>query len=209
MLNSDGFDLWSGDYDASVLRADERGLYPFAGYANVMSAVYETVIAASPASILDVGFGTAVLTARLYDAGIRISGVDFSPEMVKIASSKMPKADLSQWDFTRGIPPVLDGRTFDFIISTYALHHLPDDAKVGFIAALLGLLEAEGTILIGDVCFHTREDLLSCKADCGDEWDDDEFYFVFSELRERLHPACSLSFHPFSFCAGMIAIRKK
>lgn len=209
MLNSDGFDLWSGDYDASVLRADERSLYPFAGYANVMNAIYGAVMAASPASVLDVGFGTAFLTAKLCDAGNRVTGLDFSPEMVKIASAKMPGADLLQWDFSRGVPPSLDGRTFDFIISTYALHHLPDDAKVRFIAALLGLLEPNGTILIGDVCFHTRNDLLACKAGCGDEWDDDEFYFVFSELHERLSSVCSLAFHPFSFCAGVIEVRKK
>ena len=140
--------------------------------------------------------------------GIRYPDYDFSLEMIKIAHSKMPDANLLQWDFTLGVPPALRNQTFDFIIGTYALHHLSDDAKVDFIAELLGLLAPQGAILIGDVCFQTRSALLSCKAACGNTWDTDEIYFVFSELQERLSPFCRMAFHEFSFCSGVIEIRK-
>lgn len=208
MLNNHGFDLWSDNYDDSVRNADESSQYPFAGYANLMNAIYGTIMKQSPAKILDIGFGTAFLTSKLYDAGNNITGLDFSSEMIKIAQLKMPDANLIQWDFTFGIPPALHNQTFDYIISTYALHHLTDDAKVDFIAALLNLIEPQGAILIGDVCFRTRTDLLSCKEACRDGWDDDEDYLVFSELQDELHSVCNLSFHEYSFCSGIIEIHK-
>jgi putative AdoMet-dependent methyltransferase len=209
MLNNQEFDLWADHYDDSVKQADENNQYPFAGYSALMNAVYTTVMSAAPANVLDVGFGTALLTAKLYEGGNTITGIDFSADMIEIAARKMPDATLLQWDFTRGVPPALHDRTFDFIVSTYALHHLTDDVKVGFLSSLMSLLEPGGVILIGDVCFPTRDELLACKADCGDEWDDEEFYFVFSELQKRLSPICRLDFRPFSFCSGVIEIRNK
>lgn len=208
MLNNHGFDLWSDNYDNSVRNADKDNQFPFAGYANLMNAIYGTIMKQSPAKVLDIGLGTALLTSKLYDVGNDVTGFDFSSEMIKIALSKMPNANLLQWDFTLGIPPALYNQTFDFIISTYALHHLTDDAKVDFIVALLNLIEPQGIILIGDVCFRTRADLLSCKETCGDDWDDDEIYFVFSELQDKLGSLCNLTFHKFSFCSGIIEIQK-
>lgn len=209
MLNNHGFDLWSNNYDTSVREADENNQYPFAGYTDLMNAIYGTIMKHSPVKVFDIGFGTALLTSKLYDAGNLITGIDFSSEMLRIASLKMPAANLLQWDFSLGIPPVLSNQTFEFIISTYALHHVTDDVKVELISSLLSLLETNGTILIGDVCFRTREGLLLCKDACGDDWDDDEIYFVFSELQERLAPICNLVFHEFSFCSGIIEIRKR
>ncbi|NJP39655.1 class I SAM-dependent methyltransferase [Oscillospiraceae bacterium HV4-5-C5C] len=209
MLNKDGFDLWSDRYDVSVKEADERNQYPFAGYTRLMNAIYGTIMEHSPAKVLDIGFGTALLTSRLYDAGNQITGIDFSAEMIRIASIKMPTATLLQWDFSLGIPPVLSEQSFDFIVSTYALHHLTDAAKVSFISSLLNLLEAKGVLLIGDVCFRSREELRLCKAASRDSWDNDEVYFVVSELEEQLSPVCELVFHEFSFCSGVIEFRKK
>ncbi len=209
MLNNHGFDLWSDSYDDSVENADRNNQYPFAGYTELMNAIYGTVMNHAPAKVLDIGFGTAVLTSKLYDGGNAITGIDFSSEMLKIAQSKMPEATLLQWDFTNGVPTALKGQAFDFIVSTYALHHLADDAKITFITKLLDVLEPDGAILIGDVCFLTRDNLLSCRESCGDDWDDDEIYFVFSELQDTLRTLCSLSFHKFSFCSGIIEIRRK
>ena len=174
-----------------------------------MNAVYGTIMHRAPVRVLDIGFGTAALTSKLYDGGNAITGMDFSFEMLKTAQAKMPQANLLMWDFTQGVPPKLRGETFDFIVSTYALHHLPDDAKVGFLMELAGLLAPEGTILIGDVCFPTRNDLLACKEVCGDDWDAEEFYFVFSELQSELCASLRLVFHAFSFCAGIVEIRKR
>jgi putative AdoMet-dependent methyltransferase len=60
--------------------------------------------------------------------------------MIKVALSKMPTANLIQWNFTSGLPPALSHQTFDYIVSTYALHHLTDMAKTNFIIQLLDML---------------------------------------------------------------------
>ena len=208
MLNNHGFDLWSGNYDKSVKDADDNNQYPFAGYTNLMNAIYGTVMNVAPAKVLDIGFGTGNLTAKLYDGGNTISGIDFSAEMIKIAQEKMPAANLIQWDFTKGLPEALWNDKFDFIISTYAFHHLAEDEKFLFITQLLPFLEPNGTILIGDVCFKTKENLLACQSACGNSWDDDEIYFVLSEFEKHLNPICKLTFHEFSFCSGIVEIQK-
>ena len=208
MLNHHGFDLWSGCYDATVRQAEANNQYPFAGYTQLMNTLYGTIMHAAPAKVLDLGFGTALLAAKLYDAGNLITGLDFSAEMLKIAAEKMPDAALLQWDFTQGLPPVLAGQRFDFIVSTYALHHLTDAAKPGFIATLLDMLTPQGTLLIGDVAFPEREALTTCKAASGGAWDEGEHYFVFSELQEALSHRARLTFHAFSFCSAVIEIRK-
>lgn len=208
MLDSHGFDLWADTYDDSILLAEDDNQYPFAGYSKLMNAIYGTVMRQSPVSVLDIGLGTAMLAGKLYDAGCGITGIDFSAGMLHAARWKMPEARLIRWDFTRGIPPTLKEQTFDFIISTYALHHLTEDAQTGFILILLKLLKAQGCLLIGDVCFPTEEALLKCKEASGGLWDDEENYIVFSKLKEQLEN-CDASFHPFSFCGGVIEIKRR
>ena len=205
MLSNHGFDLWAGSYDKSVRMADYNNEYPFAGYFALMNAVYGTVMAKAPAKVLDAGVGTAVLAQKLYDGGCEITGIDFSAEMLETARRKMPDARLLQCDFTRGLPPELMAERFDFIISTYALHHLEGDNQTAFILQLLALLKPNGTMLIGDVCFPTEDALLECREQSGDHWDDEENYIVFSALKDAL-PGYSASFQAFSFCGGVIEI---
>ena len=124
MLDQSGFDLWADEYDKSVGLSDEENTYPFAGYKRLLSRVYEIVLQKERPAVLDLGFGTGVLTAKLYEAGCRIWGQDFSARMLALAREKMPGALLVQGDFSEGLAPVLRERSYDFILSTYALHHL-------------------------------------------------------------------------------------
>lgn len=210
MLDSKGFNLWAGDYDKSVGVSDDNGEYPFAGYRDLMNAVYGTVMAKSPVRVLDIGIGTGTLAAELYKGGNHITGIDFSSEMIKTSALKMPQARLIECDFSQGMPDVLCGEKFDFIISTYALHHLTDEEKAGLILSLFDYLKEDGTIIIGDVSFQTRADLANCKNVSGDDWDDDEIYFVYSEIKDqldgRLSGKCEMNYQQFSHCSGVLEI---
>jgi len=208
MLDSNGFDLWAGDYDNSVNVTDDDNQYPFAGYKKLMNVIYGTVMSKSPATVLDIGIGTGTLAFRLYEGGNSITGVDFSSEMLKTARAKMPDATLIEHDFTKGLPCELGNMKFDFIISTYALHHLTDEKKIPFILSLVNHLKDNGIILIGDVSFRNREDLEKCREASGDGWDDDEFYFVFSELNEKIGDKYSLEYTQISHCAGVLVLHK-
>ena len=206
MLDNHGFDLWADGYDKSVNIADEQDLYPFAGYKKLMNSIYNAVMVKCPAGILDVGIGTGTLALKLYEAGNEITGVDFSSKMLNQSRVKMPNATLIQHDFSKGLPIELSDEKFDFIISTYALHHLTDSEKIKFIRTLLTHLNSAGTIIIGDVGFQDRESLDKCRIACDDTWDDDEFYFVYSELQGELLHHCTMTYHQVSHCAGILEI---
>ena len=203
MLNPNGFDLWADDYDKSVGLSDEGNTYPFAGYKEVLGSIYQTIMKKPKAVVLDIGFGTGTLTTKLYEKGCTIYGQDFSARMIEIASEKMPDAHLYQGDFAHGpVEPLLTQR-YDFIVATYSLHHLTDEQKLSLLHVLRSLLNPGGQILIGDVAFETSGKLEQCRKDAGEEWDDEEFYFVADELKKEF-PA--LTFTQISYCAGILSL---
>lgn len=203
MLNNSGFNLWADGYDKSVGISDEENVYPFARYKKVMNRIFGEVMEHGDAKVLDIGFGTATLAKRLYDNGCAIFGQDFSKRMIEIAKEKMPGAHLYMGDFSKGLCSELLEHKYDFIVSTYALHHLDDARKVDFINGLLPLLNDGGKILIGDVAFMTRSELEKCKNDAGNKWDDDEIYFVFDEIKGHFPKMC---FEQISYCSGVLTL---
>ena len=203
MLDNKGFDLWADGYDKAVGVSDEENTYPFAGYKEVLGSIYKTILEKPNAVVLDIGFGTGTLTTKLYENGCTIYGQDFSVRMIELAAEKMPKAHLYQGDFARGLVEQLMRRRYDFIVATYSLHHLTDEQKISFLRVLRDYLNPGGQILIGDVAFETRAELEQCQKDAGDEWDDEEIYFVADELKEEF-PA--LAFKQISYCAGVLSL---
>ena len=203
MLDNKGFDLWADGYDKTVGLSDEDQSYPFAGYKGVLARIYQLVMTKEKARVLDVGFGTGTLAKRLYERGCEVWGQDFSSRMIELARDKMPNAHLFRGDFSQGLAEPLLHNSYDFIIATYSLHHLTDDDKIGLIQTMTDLLNEDGAILIGDVAFANRQELEQCREKAGEEWDDEEIYFVFDELK-KLFPA--MSFEPISYCAGVLSI---
>ena len=203
MLDNKGFDLWADGYDRSVDMSDEDNTYPFAGYKKVLAGIYEAIRKGQGRRVLDIGFGTGVLTARLYENGYDITGIDFSERMIQIAHQKMPRARLIQHDFTNGLPAEFADSKFDAIVCTYAIHHLDDYAKIDFLKELQAHLLPAGRIYIGDVAFNTREELNTCRESCGDEWDEDEFYIVAEEVSKEITGA---RFEKISACAGIVTL---
>ena len=104
MLNNEGFDLWTDTYDESVRMSEEADQYPFAGYKKLLNTIYSRIRTGEGRRVLDIGFGTATLSSRLYTDGYAITGLDFSREMISCAKVKMPEAVLIQADFSKGLP---------------------------------------------------------------------------------------------------------
>lgn len=117
----------------------------------------------------------------------------------------MPDATLISGDFSEGLAEPLTHQKYDAIIATYSLHHLTDDKKISLITSLLPLLNDGGSIYIGDVAFDTRATLEKCRDSAGDDWDDDEIYFVYDELKSYFH---NLQFEQVSYCAGLLSLYK-
>ncbi len=135
--------------------------------------------------------------------GIAITGVDFSREMIAIAQEKMPRARLFQQDLTQGLPSELAGERFDFIVCTYAIHHLTQEQKVAFLSLLRSHLNPGGEILLGDVAFETEAEQAACRKACGEQWDEDELYLVMETLAPRVP---GMKFQKLSSCAGVCVI---
>lgn len=203
MLDNKGFDLWADGYDRSVGLSDEDGTYPFAGYRQILNEIYNRVLTRKGESVLDIGFGTGTLTAKLYKQGFHIWGQDFSERMIELAKEKMPEAKLYQGDFTQGLVEELKKNRYDAIIATYSLHHLTDAQKVSFLNSIVPLLNNGGCIYIGDVAFDSRKELEKNRALIGDEWDEEEIYFVVDEIIKAFP---KMKFERFSFCAGLFYI---
>jgi len=205
MLDNKGFDLWADGYDLAVGLSDEENTYPFAGYKEILGSIFQTIMEKPGAVVLDIGFGTGTLTTKLFENGCTVYGQDFSKRMIELASEKMPDAHLYQGDFSQGLVEALQSRSYDFIVATYSLHHLTDDQKVRFLQSLLERLNEDGKILIGDVAFRTRTDLEQCQREVGEEWDDEEIYFVIDEMRQSFP---NLIYQPVSYCAGILTLSR-
>lgn len=206
MLDNKGFDLWADGYDKSVQISDKSNEYPFAGYKEVLNTVYKAV-KEKMGTVLDIGFGTGILTQKLYGDGYKITGIDFSERMIEIAQEKMPEADFIQYDFTDGLPQILEGINFDWIISTYAIHHLTDAQKKLFIHELIEHLSPYGLIVFGDVAFQTKEDLEQAQKRDQEKWDEEEVYLVADEIR-KIFPKLRVDFQKTSYCSGVMTIIK-
>lgn len=208
MLDEGGFDLWADGYDRIVELGETSKKYPFAAYKDVLNDVYRLIKRTnSNCSILDVGFGTGALTKKLYDDGYWVTGIDFSKKMIEIARAKMPDAELFQCDFSNGLPQEIMRMKFDFIISTYAIHHLDDKQKIMIISQMIEILNSNGWIVFGDVLTETAEDMAKVKEKDHDLWDEEEYYLVAENVRTWF-PACKVEFTAKSYCSGVLTITK-
>lgn len=209
MLNKNGFNLWAEDYDKTVQLSEEKNEYPFAGYKTILNNIYNEIMQHNHAALLDIGIGTGVLSSKLYDHQHIITGMDFSSKMIEIARNKMPNANLFEWDINNGIPNNLEGNSFDFIVSTYTLHHLTDTEKVAFLIQLAPLLKLNGKIIIGDISFETMDQLKQCQQQNSSHWDDSEFYFVHDSIYSLLSPHFDVQYEQISVCGGIYILSLK
>jgi len=205
LLDSRGFDIWSENYEKYVQRSSKG--YPFEGYYEVLNYMYSLVEKKGGSRILDIGVGTGLLPTQMYKEGATIYGIDFSAKMIEIAQEKMPKAKIFLCDFNNTLPKELISEKFNYIISSYAIHHLNDDKKVELIKQLYGVLDNGGSIIIGDVAFETTEQLQKCKHETGDAWDNDENYIVADEMTKRfIDIGLEFDYKQLSSCAGVLNI---
>ncbi len=141
-------DRQAATYDRNV--ADES--HPIrAGYAACLDWVASHV--APGDRVLDLGSGTGNLGLRLPPC--RLTCVDVSHEMTRIARAKLARpaewvqADLlSYLDEPRG--------PFDAVVSTYAIHHLPDREKEILFGRIRAALAPAGRAVLGDLMFEDR-----------------------------------------------------
>lgn len=105
-------------------------------------------------TVLDVGCGTGSLildAAKIALPTGSVYGIDPTPQMIATAQRKTTHANLKA-NFQIGMIESLQfpNNTFDVVLSSMMIHHLPDDLKVRGMAEVHRVLKPGGRLLVMD-----------------------------------------------------------
>jgi len=170
------------DFDVEAAKWDQNaGRVKLAN--DVADAIIRVINPGKELDVLDFGCGTGLVTLRLQPYVRSITGVDSSPGMLGMLEGKKTKLGLDNVhtqavDFEKG--GIVEG-TYDLIISSMTLHHVPDTDAL--FRLWRNLLKPEGRICFADLdtedgSFHSdntgvchfgfhRESLNKLLSECG------------------------------------------
>lgn len=180
------FDSWAKDYDTSIKSNIGDELNLFEKYDFILDTISEIINKNKDSKVIDMGCGTCNLYTRLNE-DISYIGIDQSLEMLMEAKRKYKDINLRLGNFLDN--PYIENDK-DFIVSTYAFHHLTSEEKKESIKLMLKYLKINGKIIIADLMFlnskeREKEKEVLIKAGRKDLWDiiEDEFYADIEELK--------------------------
>jgi ubiquinone/menaquinone biosynthesis C-methylase UbiE len=112
-------------------------------------------------TVLDVGCGTGTLALDAYEragASGRVVGIDPAPRQLARARAKATRRGYPV-EFQIGAVERLafPDESFDVVLSTWMMHHLPDDLKPRGLAKIWRVLKPGGRLLIADAEHRTRQ----------------------------------------------------
>ncbi|OXM16297.1 MerR family transcriptional regulator [Paenibacillus herberti] len=149
-------DKWG--FDRLAINHDERvhndGLREYKDYEEALQLTVKWLNPALGEQGLDIGTGTGNLAGKLMERGAEMAGVDQSKEMLKRCLFKYPNMETKLGNFLA--LPYLESR-FDFVVSSFAFHHLTDEQKVLAIHEMRRVLKPRGRICITDLMLSEKE----------------------------------------------------
>ncbi|MCD9022089.1 MerR family transcriptional regulator [Cohnella silvisoli] len=138
------FNLLASTHDEQV--ASHSGHY--ADYDEALDIIVESIAPAQNELGLDIGTGTGNLAARFMELNIAMSAVDQSKEMLRLCQRKYPALETRLGNFLA--LPYLEGQ-FDFVVSSFAFHHLNDVQQLLALEEMRRVLKPHGRICIADL----------------------------------------------------------
>jgi len=144
MTTDDDIRMWDGEA-ATFDEAADHGLRDPA-----VRAVWRDLLLGNlppaPGRVADLGSGTGTLALLLADEGYSVDGVDFSPEMVRLARAKAgDRADVTYVEADAAAPPLEPG-AYDVVLCRHVLWALPD--QVAVLSRWVDLLATGGRRLV-------------------------------------------------------------
>ena len=126
------FDRCAPQWDADMIRDDD-----------IIGKILDLGNVTSGADVLDVACGTGVLFPDYFARNVgSLTGIDISPEMVKIAREKFPQVEILCAD----VEEAAFSKKFDCIMVYNAFPHFPDPEHL--IGVLSDLLKPGGTLTV-------------------------------------------------------------
>jgi ubiquinone/menaquinone biosynthesis C-methylase UbiE len=140
------FDRWSAVYD--------RPRFQDATYRPVHDAVLELLVAARPATIVDLGCGTGQLTLRLTERfpDARIIGIDYSAGMMRQAADRVEGDAIILQADAHHLP--LRPGSADVVVCTESFHWYRDQRRV--LAGLASIIRPGGQLVIASIATITH-----------------------------------------------------
>lgn len=135
------FNGWAPHYDSGMT-------HYFFDYCN--KEIIKTLNLRGGIKILDVGCGTGSLLAEINKKrkGLRLYGVDLSPNMIHIAETKMAHFENVTFLAGNGSSLPFESDYFDIVICSNSLHHHPVPNKS--LAEMARVLKRKGQLIIVD-----------------------------------------------------------
>lgn len=172
------------EVNASIGHADAGEDSSFSLYDNYNEALEQTANWISPAHGergLDIGTGTGNLAGKLLERGAIITGIDQSREMLRTCRTKYPGMQVRLGNFLA--LPFAD-QSFDFLVSSFAFHHLSPDQQQLALQEMQRVLTVRGRICLTDLMYVDaayRERYIRAAEVAGDE-------AMLAAVRERHFP---------------------
>jgi ubiquinone/menaquinone biosynthesis C-methylase UbiE len=94
--------------------------------------------------VLDAGCGTGIIARILVDIGCQVTGIDISQSMIDLAKGLVPEASFEVGDMAA---LEYDDDTFDGIVSTYVVFHVPRTDHLPLFIGFRRLLKKGGPLL--------------------------------------------------------------
>ena len=180
-----GFDAQAEEYDENI-KTTGYHFNVHQHYDEALSMVRECINPLVHERGLDIGVGTGNLAGLFLEKGVPMIGVDQSEQMLRVCLAKHPNIDARRGHFLS--LPVND-RGVDFVVSSYALHHLTDEEKELALAEMDRVLVNGGRIAITDLMFENQKAKSSIMKQFLEEGNDeaidaidDEYYADRSRL---------------------------
>jgi SAM-dependent methyltransferase len=134
--------------------------------------------------ICDMGCGPGQIARYLYAHGMKVCGVDLSPEMVRQAQSLNPDISFQQGDMF-ALANVADN-SYGGIAAFYAIVNLPRPSVVRALQELRRVLCPNGVLLLA---FHVGQGIKHLDELLGKEVSLDFFFFETEEVKDYLRTA--------------------